>query len=46
MIGNMLVGRDVKLEFLGAFAEVGKVTISFVVSVCMEELGWQWTDFY
>jgi hypothetical protein len=31
--------------FLGAFAELEKVTVSFVVSVRMEQLDSHWTDF-
>ena len=32
-------------KFLGAFAELRKATVSFVVSVRMEQLGSHWTDF-
>jgi len=28
------------------FAKFRKVTVSFVMSVCMEQLGSQWTDFH
>jgi len=30
----------------GTFAELQKVTISFVMLVCMEQLGSNWIDFY
>jgi hypothetical protein len=37
------------VQFVGAFAKLRKVTISFLMSVCpsvrMEQLGSQWTDF-
>jgi hypothetical protein len=33
------------LLFLGAFAKLLKATVSFVMSVRMEQLGFQWTDF-
>jgi len=29
----------------GAFTKLLEVTINFVISVCMEELGSHWTDF-
>jgi len=36
--------------FLGAFAKLRKATVSYVMSahpsVCMEQLGSHWTDFY
>jgi len=40
--------------FLGAFAKLRKVTISFIMSIClsvppsvrMEQLGSHWTDFH
>jgi hypothetical protein len=43
-----------KHTFLGAFAELQKATVSFVMSVCLsdrpsariEQLGSHWTDFY
>ena len=31
--------------FLGAFAKLQKVTGSFIVSVCMEQLGFHWMVF-
>ena len=31
---------------LGAFVELRKATVSFVISVRMEQLGSHWTDFY
>ena len=31
---------------LGAFAELRKATISFAVSVCMEQRNSHWTDFH
>ena len=37
-------------QFLGAFAKLRKVTISFIMfvrlSVRMEQLGYRWTDFH
>jgi len=38
---------DVKSKtlFLGTFAKLQKVNISFVMSVRMEQLGSHWTDF-
>jgi hypothetical protein len=36
-------------QFVGAFAEVRKVSISFVMSVrlsCTEQLGYRWNDFH
>ena len=34
------------LSFVGDFAKLRKATISFVMSVGMEQLGSQWTDFH
>jgi hypothetical protein len=38
------------LSFLGAFAKLGKVTVSFVMSVCppicIEHRSYQWADFH
>ena len=36
----------IPMVFLGAFAKLRKSTISFVMSVRMEKLGSQWTDFH
>jgi hypothetical protein len=33
-------------HILGAFAKLRKATVSFVMSVRMEQLGSHWTDFY
>jgi hypothetical protein len=38
--------RSMQLEFLGSFAKLGKVTTSFVMSVCREQLGFHWMDFH
>lgn len=42
--------REVYVEILGAFAELRKLTFSFVVSVCLsirvEQIGSHWTDFH
>ena len=32
--------------FLGAFAKLRKATVSFVMSVCMKQLGSHWKDFH
>jgi hypothetical protein len=32
-------------KFLGALAKLRRATVSFVMSVCMEQLGSHWTDF-
>jgi hypothetical protein len=34
------------MAFLGAFAKFRKATVSFVVSVGMEQLGSHWADFH
>jgi hypothetical protein len=31
--------------FLGMFEKLQKVTVSFVMAVCLEKLGSHWTDF-
>jgi len=31
--------------FLGVFAKLRKVAVSFVMSVCMEQLHFHWLDF-
>jgi hypothetical protein len=38
--------RHKNREFLGAFPELRKATVSFVLSVGMERLGSHWTDYY
>jgi hypothetical protein len=34
------------MRFLGAFAKLQRATIRFVMSIRMEHLGSQWTDFH
>ena len=34
------------MAFLGAFSKLWNATISFIMSVYMEQLGSHWTDFY
>jgi len=34
------------MAFLGAFSKLWNATISFIMSVCMEQLGSHSTDFY
>jgi hypothetical protein len=34
------------VTLVGAFAELRKATISFVMSVRMEQIGSHWTDFH
>jgi len=36
----------ISLQFLGAIAILRKATVSFVMSVRMEQLGSQWVDFH
>jgi len=50
---KLIFGGPMSLEvtcesyiFLGAFAKLQKATISFVMSVRMEQLGSHWTDFH
>jgi hypothetical protein len=33
-------------QFLGVFTKLWKATITFIMSVCMEQLGSHWTDFH
>jgi len=41
------MGNEVRApDILGAFAKLRKATISFVMSVRMEQLGSHWTDFH
>jgi len=46
---HIITLRELNVQFLGAFAKLRKVTLSFVMSVClcvrMEQLGFYWTDF-
>jgi hypothetical protein len=48
--GDEVFWPEEMLAFLGAFAELRKATISFVVSVRpsvhIEQLGSHWTDFH
>jgi hypothetical protein len=47
-------GTDRGFIFLGAFVKLRKATISFIMSVCpsvrqsvrIEQVGFQWADFY
>ena len=42
---NQTWNKTVQILFLGAFAILRKATLSFGVSVCIEQLGSPWTDF-
>jgi hypothetical protein len=44
-INIVLVALNAIWAFLGAFAKLRKATVSFVMSVRMEKLGFHWTDF-
>jgi len=48
-MGTLGVFCEAGSVFLGAFVKLQKVTISFVmwicVSICLEQLGIHWTDF-
>jgi hypothetical protein len=39
-------GHNVADMFLGAFVKLRKVSVSFVMSVRMEQFGFHWTDFH
>jgi hypothetical protein len=44
---SALINLDpITLHFLGAFSDLRKATISFVMSVRMEQLGSHWTVFH
>jgi hypothetical protein len=38
--------KKIYMSLLGALTKLLEMTINFVVSVCMEELGSHWTDFH
>ena len=40
------IPQAIREQFLGAFAKLRNATISFVMSVRMEQLGSYWTDFH
>jgi len=42
----LVITMDSSPIFLGAFAELLNATISFVMSVHMEQLGFHWVDFH
>jgi hypothetical protein len=44
--GVVLKSGATNVFFLGAFAKFGKATISFAMSVRLEQIGFHWTDFH